>query len=161
MARPTRRMDHEERIDDPGIQLITASNKPGEGPRSTRWKKPSATGSTPGTRTPNRSPGPRPPTTSSNDSPHIFIEFLAQDNSIVATMSAWRLRTSCVAFWMAALMRATKKSRKGKTREGDQGEIPMEPEYHAEHAHHSQRVDDDAEGCPGRRKSGLSTRWLS
>jgi len=24
-------MDHEERIDDPGIQLITASNKPGEG----------------------------------------------------------------------------------------------------------------------------------
>jgi hypothetical protein len=31
MARPTRRMDHEERIDDPGIQLISASNKPGEG----------------------------------------------------------------------------------------------------------------------------------
>jgi Integrase core domain len=30
-AAPTRRMDHEKGIDDPGNQLIPASNKPGEG----------------------------------------------------------------------------------------------------------------------------------
>ena len=34
-----------------------------------------------GTTTPNRSSGPRPPTRSSNASPHIFNEFLAQDTS--------------------------------------------------------------------------------
>ena len=40
---------------------------------------------TAGTKTPNRSPGPRPPTTSSNDSPHISSqEFLAQDTSAKA-----------------------------------------------------------------------------
>jgi transposase len=38
----------------------------------TRWRKTSAPGSPPGTRTHDRSPGPRPPTKSSNDSTHIF-----------------------------------------------------------------------------------------
>ena len=52
--------------------------------RSMRWKKTSATGSPTGTKTPNLSSdqdssGPRPPTISSNASPHIFTEFLAQD----------------------------------------------------------------------------------
>ncbi|MGQ4599253.1 helix-turn-helix domain-containing protein [Nocardia sp. R6R-6] len=39
----------------------------------------SAIGSPSGTRTRNRSPGPRPQTRSSNDSPHIFNEFPARD----------------------------------------------------------------------------------
>jgi transposase len=46
------------------------------------WRKTSATGSRTGTTTQNHSPGTRPPTKSSNDSPHIYNEFLAQDTSI-------------------------------------------------------------------------------
>jgi len=49
--------------------------------QSRPWRTTSATGSRTGTRTQNHSPGPRPPTKSSNDSPHIYIEFLAQDTS--------------------------------------------------------------------------------
>jgi len=44
-----------------------------------RWRKTSAPGSPLGTRTHAPSPGPKPPTRSSNDSTHIFNEFLAQD----------------------------------------------------------------------------------
>ena len=57
-------------------------------PRSMRWKKTSATA---GTRTPYRSPGPRPPTTSSNYSPHIFIEILARDTSGLRPARHWRV----------------------------------------------------------------------
>ena len=49
--------------------------------RSRHWRTTFATGSRTGTTIPNRSPGPRPPTKSSNDSPHIYSEFLAQDTS--------------------------------------------------------------------------------
>lgn len=43
------------------------------------WKTTSATESRPGTPTPSPSSGPRPPMRSSTASPHILIEFLAQD----------------------------------------------------------------------------------
>ena len=60
--------------------------------RSRRWRTTSATGSPTGTTTPDRSPGPRPPTRSSNASPHIFIEFLAQDTSRASRVlpRAWK-----------------------------------------------------------------------
>jgi transposase len=45
------------------------------------WRTTSAPGSSNGTPTRRRSPGPRPPTKSSNASPHIFIESPAQDTS--------------------------------------------------------------------------------
>jgi hypothetical protein len=64
-------IDHRPDLEDLRAQASTH--------RSTRWKKTSATGSTTGTRTPNHSPGRRPQTRSSNDSPHIFTEFLAHD----------------------------------------------------------------------------------
>src|SRR5882757_309911 len=51
----------------------TAQSKP--------WRKTSVTGSTTGTKTQSHSPGPRPPTKSWNASPHIYIEFPAQDTS--------------------------------------------------------------------------------
>jgi Group II intron, maturase-specific domain len=46
---------------------------------SAHWKTTSATGSKTGTRTQGPSLGPRPPTRSSNASPHILNEFPAQD----------------------------------------------------------------------------------
>jgi transposase len=46
-----------------------------------RWRRTSANGSKPGTRTRNHSPGPRPPKKSSTPSPDISHEFQTQDTS--------------------------------------------------------------------------------
>ena len=54
------------------------------------WRRTFATGSPTGTTTRNPSPGPRPPTKSSNASTHIFNEFLAQDTSEASPLTAER-----------------------------------------------------------------------
>ena len=51
-----------------------------------------------------------------------------------------------MAFFTAFLKRDTKNSRNGRDREGDQGEVPVEPEHQAEHAHDGQQVDENVEG---------------
>jgi transposase len=52
------------------------------------WRTTSETGSRPGTTIPSPSPGPTPQTRSSTDSPHILIEFPAQDTRSVSAAAA-------------------------------------------------------------------------
>ena len=62
--------------------------------QSRLWRKTFATGSPTGTTTRNPSPGPRPPTRSSNASPHIFNGSLAQDTRAVPPANVAILRIS-------------------------------------------------------------------